>query len=93
MLAVGVCGVRVNLKTTSGTPDREAFMAILRKYATRLERWQWIIQLYVSLAQIEAIADEIPRLGIPIAIDHLGYPEETEPQSLQKGYKAFLDLL
>ena len=93
MHAVGIRGVRVNLKSTSGTLDHEAFIEILRKYATRLRRWQWVVQLYVSLAQIEAIADEIPKLGISIVIDHLGHPEETEPPRLQSGYKAFLELL
>ena len=93
MHAVGVRGVRVNLKSTSQNLDKEALNASLRLFADKIRRLEWAIQLYVSLADIDKIADELPGLGVPVVIDHVGHPAATEVPRLQAGYSAFMDLL
>ena len=89
----GVRGVRLNLASRNQTLDQDQFASILNSYAKKLKRLQWAIQLYVPLSNIEAIAKEIPKLALPVVIDHLGHPAETDPPRLQKGYESLMALL
>ena len=93
MHALGVRGIRINLKTTSQTRSKEEFTSLLRSYVGRIHRWKWAIQLHVGLADIEKIASEIPKLGVPVVIDHLAMPDETIAPRLQPGYADFMNLL
>lgn len=93
MHALGVRGIRINLKSTAQKKSQEELVAILRSYVQRIHRLKWAIQLHIGLADIEKIADEIPDLGVPVVIDHLATPDETLAPRLQPGYTQFMDLL
>ncbi|KAM0796356.1 hypothetical protein BDR22DRAFT_812185 [Usnea florida] len=93
MHALGVRGVRINLKSTSQDKTKEELIKTLRRYAQRIRRLKWAIQLHIGLGDIEKIAGEIPDLGVPVVIDHLATPDQTLAPRLQPGYTEFLDLL
>ena len=93
MHALGVRGVRINLKSTSQNKTKEELIKTLRRYAQRIRRLKWAIQLHIGLGDIEKIATEIPNLGVPVVIDHLATPDQTLAPRLQPGYTEFLDLL
>ena len=93
MHALGVRGIRINLKSTSQNKSKEELVATLGSYVQRIHRLKWAIQLHIGLADIEKIASEIPKLGVPVVIDHLATPEKTLAPRLQTGYTDFLDLL
>lgn len=93
MHALGVRGIRINLKSTSQNKSKEELITTLKSYVHRIHRLQWAIQLHVGLADVEKIAIEIPKLRVPVVIDHLATPEKTLAPRLQPGYAAFMDLL
>ena len=93
MHALGVRGVRINLKSTLQEKGRQELVEVLRLYARRVRRFNWAIQLHVGLADVGKIADEVPKLGVRIVIDHLATPDQTLAPRLQPGYAAFMDLL
>ncbi|KAL9070672.1 MAG: hypothetical protein Q9161_004726 [Pseudevernia consocians] len=93
MHALGVRGIRLNLKSTSQNKSKEELVTTLRSYVQRIHRLKWAIQLHIGLADIEKIASEIPKLGVPVVIDHLATPDQTLAPRLQPGYTVFLDLL
>lgn len=93
MHALGVRGVRINLKSTLQNKSKDELTTTLRSYVQRVQRLKWAIQLHIGLADIEKIASEIPKLGVPVVIDHLATPEKTSAPRLQPGYTEFLDLL
>ena len=90
---LGVRGIRINLKSTSQDKTKEELVVTLRSYARRIHRLKWAIQLHISLADIEKIADGIHNLGLPVVIDHLATPEKTQAPRLQPGYPQLMDLL
>jgi predicted TIM-barrel fold metal-dependent hydrolase len=73
--AVGFRGIRLNLRTRSETLSPEKWAEELPKYADRIRRLDWVIQIFVSLPQIASIAPIIPMLGVKVVFDHLGHPE------------------
>ena len=93
MHALGVRGIRINLKSTSQKKSKEELIAILNSYVQRIHRWKWAIQLHIGLGDIVKIANEIPSLGLPVVIDHLATPEKTLAPRLQSGYTEFMGLL
>lgn len=93
MHALGVRGIRINLKSTSQTKSKEELITTLRSYVQRIHRLQWAIQLHLGLADIDKIASEIPSLGVPVVIDHLATPQKSLAPRLQPGYAEFIDLL
>jgi predicted TIM-barrel fold metal-dependent hydrolase len=93
MHSLGVRGVRLNLFTWSQKLDKTTFIETLRKYADRIHPFGWVLQLYISLDQIQLVASEIPALGIPVVIDHLGAPAADKPPRKQAGYAEFMSLL
>lgn len=93
MHALGVRGIRINLKSTSQNKTKEELIKTLRRYAQRIRRLKWAIQLHIGLGDIEKVASEIPNLGVPVVVDHLATPDQTLAPRLQPGYTEFLDLL
>jgi len=89
----GVRGVRLNLKTTNKTLDKENFVSILDLYASKIRSRGWAIQIFLALPQLPLIAEAIPRLGVPVVIDHLGYPDTDRPPSEQPGFPELMKLL
>jgi predicted TIM-barrel fold metal-dependent hydrolase len=71
MHQAGVRGIRVNLETAGETdPDaaRRNLLAAVERVAPR----GWHVQVYTRLSVVSALADEIARLSVSIAIDHFG---------------------
>ena len=93
MHALGVRGVRINLKSTSQKKSKDELVATLGSYVQRIHCLKWAIQLHIGLADIEKIADQIADLGVPVVIDHLATPDKTLAPRLQRGYTQFMDLL
>lgn len=93
MHAVGIRGVRINLKTKEEAPTREELITRLVSYAKRIQSRRWIMQLYVGLEQIPLIADVIPDLGVRVVIDHMGSPNPAVKAASQPGYRELLELL
>ncbi len=93
MHALGVRGIRINLKSTSQNKSKKELVTTIRSYVRRIHRFKWAIQLHIGLADIEKIASEVPKLGVPVVIDHLATPEKTLAPRLQPGYADFMDLL
>lgn len=90
---VGFRGVRLNLRTRSQTLSQEEWAKSLRKYANRIRRLDWVIQIFVSMPQIAFIAPIIPSLGVKIVFDHLGHPEGGTAPVRQQGCKELYALL
>ncbi|CAK7221321.1 hypothetical protein SCUCBS95973_004454 [Sporothrix curviconia] len=94
MHAGGVRGLRFNLHTLHQEIDRAAFRVALHKYADKIRRLDWVIQMFVHMHQIPLIADEIPKLGVDVVFDHLGAPTDpTVAVQKQAGYAELMALL
>lgn len=93
MHAVGIRGVRLNLKTKEETPSQAELADRLSAYAKRIRSRHWVLQIYVGLEQIPLIADIVPNLGVRVVIDHMGSPSPAVPAASQPGYKELLELL
>ena len=92
--AAGVRGVRLNLKTREQRLRRTEYESLLTKYADRIRPYGWALQIYVSLDQMARMVHVIPRLGVPVVIDHIGHPDpDRGPVQGQEGYGEFMDLL
>jgi predicted TIM-barrel fold metal-dependent hydrolase len=90
----GTRGIRLNFRTSSNRVDEATFHTLLTQAADRIRPFGWALQLYVSLDQIAQFASVVPRLGVPVVIDHVGHPEPSNgPPRLQEGYREFMDLL
>lgn len=93
MHALGVRGIRINLKSTSLHKTKEELKKILKLHAQRIQHLKWAIQLHIGLADIVHIATEIPNLGLPVVIDHLATPQQTLAPRLQSGCTELMGLL
>lgn len=93
MHELGARAARINLASKSQNLTKDDFAAVLERYAARLRPFQWSLQLYIRLHQVQMIVDIIPSLGIPVIIDHLGHPSPSSPMSEQPGYTEFVSLL
>ncbi|KAJ9609912.1 hypothetical protein H2200_006241 [Cladophialophora chaetospira] len=93
MHLVGFRGVRINLRTRSQTYGAEVWRQILPKYAARLKRLNWVIQIFVSMDQIEHIAPIVPSLGLRVVFDHVGHPEAGRSPMAQPGCNELYQLL
>lgn len=86
----GVRGVRINLFTERKQLDIDQIMAV----AQRIKEYGWALQVYIGLSQMVEFASIVPRLGVPVVVDHLASPQPSlGPARLQPGYNDFLSLL
>lgn len=91
--SLGARGVRINLRTFGKEPRKEELISMLQLHASKIKRLGWALQLFISLHQYPLIAEKIPKLGIPVVIDHLGLPSEKSPVPEQAGYPEFMKAL
>ena len=84
MHRLGVRGARLNLASFMRSMSRDEFVQLLHTYATRLRKYDWVLQIYIRMKQLPLIADELPKLGVPIVIDHLCYPDADIAASSRK---------
>jgi predicted TIM-barrel fold metal-dependent hydrolase/predicted NBD/HSP70 family sugar kinase len=71
MHQAGIRGVRVNL-ATAGESDPSQARRNLAAAVGRVAPRGWHVQVYTELSVVAALADEVPRLGVPIVFDHFG---------------------
>ena len=91
--AAGVRGVRLNLWTTGKSFGASEWESVLTKYAQRLKRNDWVLQVYASMEQFVHAAPILPKLGVKVVIDHLGCPNPGTIVSEQTGCRELYDLL
>ncbi|MCJ1415473.1 hypothetical protein MMC32_001805 [Xylographa parallela] len=89
--AVGVRGVRVNLKSVGTSMESTALLELLRRYMNAIRPLgTWSLQLFVDLSivdQLELLANELN--GVKLVIDHLGSPTEVKDQLVEMpGWEA-----
>ena len=80
--AVGVRGVRVNLKSVGISMESTALLELLRRYVNAIRPLgTWSLQLFVDMSivvHLEPIVNELD--GVKLVIDHLGSPTEVKDQ-------------
>ena len=93
--ALGVRGVRLNLKSVNKKLPREEFARVLRAYADVVRPMKtWALQLYVDLATMDDIEPLLPELDIKVVFDHYGHPSSlTPPLSEIPGWDALLRMM
>jgi predicted TIM-barrel fold metal-dependent hydrolase len=84
----GIRGIRLNL-ATGGTTDPEVGRQWFQAAVERVERRNWHVQLFTSLAVISGIKDLVAASPIPIVFDHFG----GAPAKLGVDQPGFADLL
>ena len=82
--AAGVRGVRFNLVSGNGTPLEQ-----LEQVSRRIAPLGWHLQLYAEGEQVEALAPSLPKLPVPVVLDHMGGVRA----SLGTGHPQFRTLL
>ena len=71
MERAGICGIRLNL-ATSGANDPAAGRARFSAAVARMEKRNWHVQLYTSLAVVSGIKDLVLASPVPVVFDHFG---------------------
>jgi predicted TIM-barrel fold metal-dependent hydrolase len=73
--AVGVRGLRVNLQSVGTVMEPSELEETLLRHAEIARPRNWIIEVYIPLNMVPMLETVVPRLGVPICIDHFGSPE------------------
>ncbi|KAL1963918.1 hypothetical protein VTN77DRAFT_7724 [Rasamsonia byssochlamydoides] len=73
--ALGVRGVRVNLKSVGKVMTGSELAKTLEKHADVVRPLGWVIQVYVSLDMMPALEQCVPQLGVKVCVDHFGAPD------------------
>jgi predicted TIM-barrel fold metal-dependent hydrolase len=91
MHKAGVRGVRVNL-ATAGIADPQVAWPPLQATSQRVASLGWHVQIYTSLAVIDALHDRLLTLPTTLVIDHFG-GARAEAGAAQPGFAALLSLV
>ncbi|PYI07137.1 TIM barrel metal-dependent hydrolase [Aspergillus sclerotiicarbonarius CBS 121057] len=73
--ALGVRGVRVNLKSVGKVLSEQELADTLLQHAEVVRPFGWTIQVYVSLDMVPMLENVVPQLGVKLCIDHFGGPD------------------
>jgi predicted TIM-barrel fold metal-dependent hydrolase len=76
---LGVRGVRLNLASTSQSPDIGAFRNTIRRYAELVKPFGWMVQIYMSMDLLPELEATIKESGVRVCFDHFAQP--TRPSS------------
>jgi predicted TIM-barrel fold metal-dependent hydrolase len=87
----GVTGVRLNL-STFGVRDPKVAIDAINAFAPRLVPMGWHIQINTGLPVVEAIAQTVADLDIPVVFDHMANPD-AEKGLNQPGFSALVALV
>lgn len=68
----GCVGIRLNL---IGLPDPDLTGAIWQRALLKLKDLDWLVEIQVEAARLEAILNPILRSGVRIVVDHFGRPD------------------
>lgn len=72
--ALGVRGVRLNLASTSQSPDNGAFKNTIERYAELVKPFGWMVQIYMSMDLLPELESTIKALGVQVCFDHFAQP-------------------
>lgn len=72
---IGVRGIRLNFKSVERTASDEDFNKELRKHADIAMRMNWVLQLFIPMTMIPALARAVDNLEVKICLDHFGCPD------------------
>ena len=95
--ALGVRGVRLNLRSVDKVMTKEQLTETLDQHADAVRPLGWVIQVYLPLDMIPMLEDIIPHLGVKVCIDHFGGPslsswkESFDPYALP-GFSSLVSL-
>jgi predicted TIM-barrel fold metal-dependent hydrolase len=87
----GVTGVRLNL-STFGVRDPKVAIDAINAFAPRFASMGWHIQINTGLAVVEAIAQTVADLKVPVVFDHMA-TLDAEKGPDQAGFGALLALV
>lgn len=73
--ALGVRGVRVNLKSVGKVMSEQELETTLLRHAEVVRPLGWMVQLWVPLHMLPMLERIVPRLGVKVCIDHFGGPD------------------
>ncbi|KJZ74782.1 hypothetical protein HIM_05899 [Hirsutella minnesotensis 3608] len=99
--ALGVRGLRLNIKSKATSESTEQLEKRLRAYAQAIKPLDWVLQIYAPMAVIPSLKPVLMSLGVRIVIDHFGGPAmpspsatsgDVDPYSLA-GFSAMIALL
>jgi predicted TIM-barrel fold metal-dependent hydrolase len=76
---LGVRGVRLNLASTSQSPDIDAFRNTIERYAELIKPLGWMVQIYMSMDLLPELEATIKASGVKVCFDHFAQP--TRPSS------------
>lgn len=76
---LGVRGVRLNLASTSQSPDIDSFRNTIKRYAELVEPFGWMVQIYMSMDLLPELESTIKALGVQVCFDHFAQP--TRPSN------------
>lgn len=96
---LGVRGVRLNLASTGAEPDLDEFKRTMQRYADLVKPFGWMVQVYMSMHLLPALADTIKSLPVRFCLDHFAQPSKPgnsaksfSPYAIE-GFSALIDLL
>jgi len=72
---LGVRGVRINLKSTNRRYTPEQLQNLLRRHATIIRPFGWVLELFIVMEMIPVIESIVEELDVKICIAHCGAPE------------------
>lgn len=93
MHAIGVRGVRLNLKSTATHLDAATLRRTLGQYADKIRRLKWSLNLHVGFSEVATIYEFVHEAGVEVVLDHMATPSPKEDPRSQKGYSELMDLL
>ena len=71
---LGVRGVRLNLASTSQSPDIGAFRNTIERYAELVKPFGWMVQIYMSMDLLPELESTIKASGVRVCFDHFAQP-------------------
>jgi predicted TIM-barrel fold metal-dependent hydrolase len=83
--ALGVRGVRVNLKSVNRMMTEDELVKTLRQHADVIRPLGWAIQVYASLDMMPALERCVSQLGVKVCIDHFGSPDLSSVKADEDG--------
>lgn len=89
--AAGVRGLRLNLEVR-GERDAKAASSALQRARQVVAGTGLAIQVYADIGLIEAVADDLATLGVPVLLDHFA-GLRAERGTEQPGFAALMSLL
>lgn len=91
MAAGGIRGIRINLET-GGTRDPAVAKRQLESAVKQIEGRGWHLQVYASLAFVDALKSELSSVPVPVVFDHFAGADAGKGLE-QPGFDAVLGLV